>query len=144
MATGETASPAAAWQPSADALPAAPSDAPFSPPSEYTPSTGFGAEVATRETGSAASTSAPSDSAAGADCGVVAAASAAVGAPPAGAPLDCAAGADRPGGAALASIVIVDHRALQLDLWKLRRELARRPPRRWQPQPCDAGDLAHG
>ena len=37
----------------------------FSPPSEYTPGTGFGAEVATRETGSAASasTSAPFDSA---------------------------------------------------------------------------------
>ena len=82
---GETASPAAAWQPSADALPAAPSDAPFSPPSEYMSGIGFGAEVATRETGSAASTSAPSDSAVGADCGVVAAASAAVGAPPAGA-----------------------------------------------------------
>ena len=103
---GETASPAAAWQPSADALPAAPSDAPFSPPSEYMSGIGFGAEVATRETGSAASTSAPSDSAVGADCGVVAAASAAVGAPPAGAPLDSGAGAGRRGGAALASIAI--------------------------------------
>ena len=68
--------------------------------------------------------------AAGADRAAVAAACAAVGALPAG--------------AALASIAIVDHRARQLDLWKLRRELARRPPRRWQPQPCDAGDWAHG
>ena len=46
--------------------------------------------------------------------------------------------------APLVGIPVVDHRALQLDVWKLRRELARRPPRRWQPQPCDAGDWAHG
>ena len=93
-------------EPIAEAPAAATADAPGSPPSEYTPGTGFGAEVATRETGSAASASATSDSAAGADCGAVAAAVAAVGAPPAGAPLDRAAGADRRGGAALASIAI--------------------------------------
>ena len=35
------------------------------------------------------------------------------------------------------------HRGLQFDPWKLRRELARRPPRRWQLQPTDAWDAAH-
>ena len=42
--------------------------------------------------------------------------------------------------APIVGIPIVDHRALQLDYWKLHRELARRPPRRYQPQPIDSWD----
>lgn len=42
--------------------------------------------------------------------------------------------------APLVGVPIVDHRALQIDYWKLRRELSRRPQRHYQPQPCDAWD----
>ena len=49
--------------------------------------------------------------------------------------------------APIVGVPIVEHRALQMDLWrhsraleKLRRELASRPPRRYQPQPDDSWD----
>lgn len=46
--------------------------------------------------------------------------------------------------ALVVGVPIVDQRALQIDHYKLSLELARRPRRRYQPQPDDSWGLAHG
>ena len=88
------------WTESRVVCAAAPAAAPLGPPSRNTPHAGFGAEVATGETGTPAPASASvlSAEAPPANCGAAVAGAAAAGAPdgtpPARAPSDSAAGAD--------------------------------------------------
>ena len=77
VATGETGTPAPAWEPAAKAPAAAPADAPLGPPSEDTPSAGSGAGVATGETGTPAPAWEPAAEAPAANFGAAVAAGAA-------------------------------------------------------------------